>query len=155
DDVVLLQYHLHRPRPDPMTNADCEARQMYYADVFEGTPTTLLDGKRITQLGGYRPHGKERFETLSRLVNEALEKEPQAQLKLKAQQHGGNLEIPADVTDRSTTGDNIRLRFVLVEDVVRYPGTNGQRFHHHVVRALPGGVSGIALTEKSVQKTVP
>jgi hypothetical protein len=38
---------------------------------------------------------------------------------------------------------------VLVEDVVRYAGRNGQRLHHHVVRAFPGGVEGFALKEKA------
>jgi hypothetical protein len=36
---------------------------------------------------------------------------------------------------------------VLIEDVVRYVGSNGQRLHHHVVRALPGGDEGFAVGE--------
>src|SRR5262245_27716729 len=38
-EVVLLEYHLHIPGPDPLTNADSEARQKYYGDAIEGTPT--------------------------------------------------------------------------------------------------------------------
>ena len=47
----------------------------------------------------------------------------------------------------------MRLRFALVEDVVRYKGGNNLPSHHYVVRALPGGAKGIALTEKSSKQT--
>jgi hypothetical protein len=40
-----------------------------------------------------------------------------------------------------------------VEDVVRYVGGNGQRFHHHVVRGFPGGAQGFALEKKSSKQT--
>ena len=35
-------------------------------------------------------------------------------------------------------GEKVRLRLALVEDWVRYKGTNGLQYHHRVVRALPG-----------------
>src|SRR5207249_4679173 len=44
-DVVFLQYHLHIPGPDPLTNPDSDARQQFYGDVIEGTPTVLFNGK--------------------------------------------------------------------------------------------------------------
>ena len=43
-DVVLLQYHLHIPRPDALTNADSVAQARYYKDKIQGTPTFLIDG---------------------------------------------------------------------------------------------------------------
>ena len=46
------------------------------------------------------------------------------------------------------------LRFVLIEEMVRYAAPNGQRLHHHVVRDFPGGVNGFALPEKTAKKTV-
>src|SRR5207253_3318789 len=30
NDVILLEYHLHIPRPDALTNADTEERQGFY-----------------------------------------------------------------------------------------------------------------------------
>jgi hypothetical protein len=44
---------------------------------------------------------------------------------------------------------------VLVEEVARWPGSNGQRLHHHVVRAFlgEGGVKGTPLTEASSNKS--
>ena len=34
------------------------------------------------------------------------------------------------------------LRLALTEESIRYVGGNKLRFHHHVVRALPGGAKG-------------
>jgi len=56
------------------------------------------------------------------------------------------------VLDLKKPGESVRLRFVLVEDVVRYPGGNGQRLHHHVVRGFPGGVRGFALEKEAGQQ---
>jgi hypothetical protein len=41
-----------------------------------------------------------------------------------------------------TGAPQLRLRLVLVQEEVHYVGGNRLRFHHHVVRALPGGVEG-------------
>jgi hypothetical protein len=45
------------------------------------------------------------------------------------------------------------LRFVLVEETVRFIGNNKLRYHHMVVRAMPGGVGGIALTKADGEHT--
>ena len=45
-DVILLQYHLHIPGPDPLANADTEARADYYSREVDGTPTILFKGAR-------------------------------------------------------------------------------------------------------------
>jgi hypothetical protein len=48
-EVVLLQYHLHIPGPDPMANLDTDGRFDFYADLYakkvRGTPTNLFNGK--------------------------------------------------------------------------------------------------------------
>ena len=62
--------------------------------------------------------------------------------------------MSAEVKGLKKPGDKVRLRFVLIEDVVRYQGSNGQRLHHHVVRAFPGGVDGFALKEATGKQTV-
>jgi hypothetical protein len=150
-DAVFLEYHLHIPGPDPLTNADTEARSEYYG--IESTPTACVDGKVTAPLGGGRQHGKERYEALRKAIEKEMETPAGAGLKLTVKRDGDKLNLEAQVGDLKKTGDKVRLRFVLVEDVVRYPGRNGQRLHHHVVRAFPGGVKGAALTEKSATKT--
>src|SRR5262249_55591951 len=67
---------------------------------------------------------------------------------------GNKIDINAEVTGLKKPGDNMRLRLVLIQEVVRYPGGNGQRLHHHVVRALPGGASGFGLKEAANKQSV-
>ncbi len=153
-DVVLLQYHLHIPGPDPLTNADSEKRQKYYGDSIRGTPTMFVSGKVTESLGGFKQHGEERFKTLSSLINKKLETDDQGDLKLSLVNKGDKIEATAEVHGLKKTGDKVRLRFVVIEDVVRYQGRNGQRLHHHVVRAFPGGVDGFALKEANGKEAV-
>jgi hypothetical protein len=148
-EVALLQYHLHIPLPDALTNADTEARSKYYGDEVEGTPTMFVDGKVTAPMGGPAQRGKESYDALREVIDKQLEGAAGAKLKLDVQRSGNQLALEARVSDLEKTGEKVRLRFVLVEDVVRYAGTNGQRLHHHVVRAFPGGAEGVALKEKT------
>jgi hypothetical protein len=152
-DAIFLEYHLHIPGPDPLTNADTEARQQYYDKEIEGTPTMILDGKVTEPLGGARQHGKDRYAVLRKAIEKDMEGAKGAKLKLTVGRDGDKLNLEAQVSGLKKTGDKVRLRFVLVEEVVRYAGRNGQRLHHHVVRAFPGGVKGQALTAESATKT--
>jgi hypothetical protein len=151
--AVLLQYHLHVPGPDPLTNPDSEARAEYYGSAVEGTPAYLIDGQAGPPAGGYRDDGKEVYGALRKVIDAALESPAGARLTLAARRAGDAVELRAEVSGLKTTGEKVRLRLVLAEDVVRYPGPNGQRLHHHVVRAFPGGVAGFPLTEASARRT--
>jgi hypothetical protein len=150
-DAVFLEYHLHIPGPDPLTNPDSEGRSRYYADAIRGTPTAFVNGNATEPLGGPQQRGKESHDLLRKALSEALETEPQAALKVSVQRQGDKLDLRAEVSDLKKTGEKVRLRFVLVEDVVRYAGRNGQRLHHHVVRAFPGGVDGFPLKQASAK----
>jgi hypothetical protein len=152
-DVILLQYHLHIPGPDALTNADSEARQEFYGDEVGGTPTAFINGKVSEPMGGFKPNGESSFEKLSSALAKALEQTPKAQIKLKVDRKGDSIDLSAAVDDVQFPGEKVRLRFVLVEEKVRYPGRNGQRLHHHVVRAFPGGVNGFALKDKSSKQS--
>ena len=151
-EVIALQYHLHIPGPDPLTNADSEARAEYYGKAIEGTPTAFLDGKATEPLGGGASGSKESYETLRKQLDGALKKQAGARLQLDVRRTGEQIDMEAEVADLEKSGDRVRLRFVLIEEVVRYPGHNRQRLHHHVVRAFPGGVKGFALLDASAKK---
>jgi hypothetical protein len=146
-DVVLLQYHLHIPGPDPLTNKDSEKRSEFYG--VEGTPSIYLNGKDGPAMGGLQQHAEDRYKTVRKAIDTALETGAPAKLKLAAQRKGDQIDLQAEYADVAKPGENVRLRFVVVEDLVRYPGSNGQRLHHHVVRGLPGGVEGVAVKEKA------
>jgi hypothetical protein len=164
-DVILLQYHLHIPQPDRLTNADTDARYQYYGGRG-GTPTTLLNGKLVQQeitfmgqkqlvgLGGGKEASKDSYNVLRDQIDEALETEATAALQLNVERKGDKLDIVGEVTNLKKPGENMKLRFVLIEEVARYPGSNGQRLHHHVVRALPGGTEGFALKDKTAKQNV-
>jgi hypothetical protein len=165
-DVVLLQYHLHIPGPDPLTNADSEGRSRYYQ--VQGTPTVVINGKEGPPLGGFRPNAKDAYEKAARAIVEAQGEASPVKLALEASRKGDEIVIRAEASgvkkpeakkddekkDADKPESKVRLRFAVIEDVVRYPGRNGQRFHHHVVRGLPGGVEGFPITEGSLKKEV-
>jgi hypothetical protein len=148
-DVVLLQYHLHIPGPDALTNADCEARAGFYGDdKIRGTPSIFFSGRVAPIGGGGRDDAPDLFQEYQRVANPFLETSPGVQLSASALRKGDKVEIKATVTDLVKPGEKVRLRFALVEDWVRYKGRNGLTYHHRVVRALPGGPDGFALPNR-------
>jgi hypothetical protein len=150
-EVVFLEYHLHVPRPDPLTNPDSEKRARFY-DV-PGTPSFYLDGEAGPPFGGPKQAGKPLYDRLRSIIEEALAKETKAKLKLAATRQDSAIDITAEVSGLEKPTDTLRLRFALIEDVVRYAARNGQRLHHHVVRAFPGGVEGQKLSDKPGKHT--
>jgi thiol-disulfide isomerase/thioredoxin len=148
-EVVLLQYHLHVPRPDPLTGPDSLKRAEYYGGAIRGTPTIILNGKVGPGIGGDLFDSIESYDDCRNAIDPALEKTSKAILKASATQKDNKITISAEATGIETPGDKIRLRLALVEDKVAYKGGNGVTEYHSVVRALPGGAAGLALKEKS------
>ena len=134
-DVVLLQYHLHIPRPDALTNPDTEARAKFYADAVNGTPTVLFNGKPSGLDGGSKDDASDKYDEFTGLLDPLLEEPAKLKLTASAVQKGDKIEIVAAVSDVAKPSDELRLRLALVEDKVEYPGTNKLTEHHNVVRA--------------------
>lgn len=141
-EVVLLQYHLHIPGPDPLANADTEERAQYYGDDTRGTPAILFNGKAGAPGGGGRDDAEEKFQEYRALLGLLLEKTTSVKLQVQAGRQGDKVNIKAVIGGLDKPGDKVRLRLALVEDWVRYRGGNGLPYHHRVVRALPGGAKG-------------
>ena len=150
-DVVFLQYHLHAHGPDPLTNADSEKRASYYG--VSGAPTIYLNGLEGPAAGGPKPEGRQSYIELEPKISGELNSGTKTKLELTAQRKSDTIDISADVSGLESTGDKVRLRFVVVQDTVRYPGQNGQPLHHHVVRAFPGGVEGAKLDKAQSKHT--
>ena len=60
-ELIGLQYHLHIPGPDPLTNKDSQSRQQYYGDEVSGTPAVFFNGEhsaltKVRQLLGKPGH---------------------------------------------------------------------------------------------------
>jgi len=157
-EVVLLQYHMHIPAPEPMSNPDNDLRFDYYADAYpkkvRGTPSILFNGKLEASGGGGRDDAPEKFKEYCGVVNKMLEATATVKLSATAVRTGDKIAITAKVDDVDKPGAKVRLRVALVEDWVRFKGGNGLQFHHRVVRAMPGGVKGVAVTDKSIEHKV-
>jgi RNA polymerase sigma factor (sigma-70 family) len=151
-ELVLLQYHLHIPGPDQLTNADGEARWAFYAKAFPkeigGVPTTLFNGKPKASGGGGMADSEEKYKQYRQAIDPLLETDSVAKLSASAVKGDNKINIQVDVTDLKNPGGNIRLRLLLVEETVRFPGRNMVRFHRNVVRSTVGGTEGFALKEK-------
>jgi hypothetical protein len=151
--VALLEYHQHARDipPDPLVNLDTEARAKFYEfDMEEKPPTVFVNGKpTMKPPRGDKQNAKAGYDALRKLVDDSLETAPGATIKLQVTRTGDKIDIAGDVSDLKGSASKHRLRFVLVEDKVRYVGLNGVRMHHHVVRALPGGAAGFVLDKKA------
>jgi hypothetical protein len=154
-DVICLQYHLHIPRPDPLTSPDANERANFYGDKIEGTPTLFINGKLGSDSGGGAPASEKFYKQFRTALDEALEKPATVKLAVAVSKgEKGGFTAKATVSDLENPGEKVVLRFVLAEDRVRYAGGNGLRYHHMVVRALPGGAKGTPLTKKSAEQSV-
>ena len=151
-DVILLQYHLYIPGPDPLANADTMARADYYET--RSTPTMLVNGTEKAGGGGPAARSETNYLNYRKLIEPLLEDAAKANIKLSARRHGNKIDIQAQVGDLAEPGTQIKLRFVLVEETVHYVGSNRIRYHHQIVRAMPGGFAGVALKEKTSQHAV-
>jgi hypothetical protein len=154
-DVALIQYHVHIPGPDPLTNSDTEARWKHYQGAFPGkvggVPTAVINGKTPRVGGGARQGAGMTYNTYRDMLEPILETPAGCGLTARAVRNGDRIDIEANVADLNEPGTDKKLRLVLVEEVVHYGGGNKIRMHHHVVRAMPGGTDGKAIMEKNTQ----
>lgn len=151
-ELVTLQYHLHIPGPDPLTNPDTVARQDYYKETLSGTPTTYFNGQDQAGGGGGMANAEAKYNQYRKIIDEALEGRRAASIDLTAKRTGDEIQIKASAEVNDPAKDaKPHLRLALVEESVRYVGGNKLRFHHRVVRALPGGAEGKALENGKVK----
>jgi len=151
-DVILLQYHSSFAGPDPLDNADAAKRAGYYG--IGGTPETFVSGGSKLDRGGDKAAGQDRYAKLAKAIQEKLASEASVKIRLTVKQTGDDLVISAAISDLASPGAETRLRLALIEESVRFPGLNGQRIHHHVVRAMPGGADGFALKEATAKQEI-
>jgi hypothetical protein len=153
-EFIGLQYHLHVPGFDALTNKDTEARRNYYAEEIGGTPAVMLNGHPLPPGGGLMHEAEDKFKEYRGLIDRQLDSAKGASINLKATRSGDKVKISAEATvpasakgkDGEEAKARPRLRLVLTERAVRYIGNNKLRIHHHVVRGFPGGVEGKELS---------
>jgi hypothetical protein len=156
-EVVLLQYHAHIPGPDPLVSKDGAARMDFYnkRDDDKSTPQLFINGKLDATGGGAQPRmAKLKYQAYRETIDEWLEKPAPVKLSATAALKGDELTIKANVADLEKPGEKVALRFALAEERVRFQGGNGLRYHHSVVRAMPGGPKGFPLPKAAAEQTV-
>jgi hypothetical protein len=153
-EAVVLQYHCHIPAPDPLTSPASEDRLKYYDDQVAGAPTVFVAGKPALSGGGAAALAEAKYKELREAIDAALEKPAGAKLTLTVAKAGGGFTAKATVSGLTAPGEKVRLRFALAEERVRFLGGNGTRYHHMVVRAMPGGSAGFPLTKADGEQTV-
>jgi hypothetical protein len=141
--MVLLEYHLHIPGPDPLTNSYAEARYEFYGRNF-GTPTVFFNG--VVQYTGGGPEIVKRsmFFRYRQAVNGLFTAKADMDLSLSAERNNNLIRIRAE-TKGSLTGHDtsLILHFALVEKNVNYTGANGISRHAYVVRYMLNEGKGI------------
>ena len=152
-EAIVLQYHCHIPRPDPLTSPDGEDRLSYYQDQISGAPTVFIGGKVGPPGGGKAADAQKKYDAYRPLIDAALEKPTGVKLTLSATKAEKGYTLKASVTELEKPGPKVMLRFVLAEERVRFAGGNGVRYHHMVVRAMPGGERGFPLTKAAHEQT--
>ena len=142
-ELVLIQYHLHIPGPDPMTNAATEARAKYYG--ARSTPSTFFNGMSKAGGGGAMAAAEKKYGAYRSIIDPLLEEPAACKIKATARQVGDKVQIQTNVADLEKPGKDAKLHVLLVEETIRFVGSNKLRFHHQVVRAMPGGAAGVAV----------
>jgi len=127
--LAILEYHLHIPRPDPMTNPAALDRAVYYG--ARSTPSTFFDGESKLGGGGGRANSESKFDQYFEEINSRLYSEPDVQLKLEAVLSGNIVKVNYEA---DKVLDNVDFNVALVQGEEKYAGANGIVFHKLVVR---------------------
>ena len=151
EDLVVLEYDEHIPRPDPLANPDSVGRAGTYR--VGTTPEAFLDGEELPVVGASRSDVENVVVSFADAVEEQASTPPGVGLALRVQRgERGILQATADLSPQVPVAAGRALprrtlvHLALVEDHVRYSGENGIRFHRMVVRAL-SQASGPDLTK--------
>jgi len=129
--LVILEYHLPIPRPDPIMNPATKKRQDYYA--VNSTPTVVIDGDKKMIGGGSRGMAESKFKEYKSEIDARVNAAPAVSLKAKAARAGDSVKVVCEI-DKAVPGAEYYV--VLVQNEEKYKGSNGIAFHKLVVRDL-------------------
>jgi hypothetical protein len=113
-----------------------------------------VDGKAGPDVGGPITDANGGYIALRKAVEPGLGEKLSATIDLDVERRGDVLKVRSKVDRVEFAKHPLRLRYALVEEVVRYAGRNGRRVHHNVVRAMPGGVEGVPIDAKTFEHSV-
>ncbi len=139
--IAILEYHLHIPQPDPLSNLDAEKRGEYYG--VNSTPTAIFGGNTVITSGGGKLAAKSKFFLYSDVIEQKLKTASSVAISLSTSLKKNILTIKANVLSPSGN-KNLKLRIAIVEDEVFYKGANGIERHKFVVRKMVKSTDGFS-----------
>ncbi|MHB1687035.1 MAG: tetratricopeptide repeat protein [Ignavibacteriaceae bacterium] len=145
-DLAILEYHVHIPAPDPMTNPQTFQRYKYYGGNF-GTPTAFFDGTEKLTGGGPKLLLQNRFNVYKYVITKLMDEKPELHISGSAAFKDSLINVNLNIKGKPVK--NVSLHLALVEKSIHYLGGNGVDKHIFVVRSLIGSGSGIILTMKN------
>ena len=141
-DMIVLEYHLHIPGPDPMTNPDTFKRYLYYGGNF-GTPTVFFDGGNRLIGGGADFVAPNRFNVYKHIINSNMKEKPGYDISGTAKLGKDNeIIVNVDLKKLKSSAKNLSIHYALVEKSINYTGGNGVSKQLFVVRNLANGPEG-------------
>jgi hypothetical protein len=144
DELAILEYHLHIPRPDPLTTNDSWERYRYYGGDY-GTPTTFFDGTDKVGGGGPKFLIGNRFAMYQKTVEKSRSDSSRSSLSVAPVWKDNSLRVDLTFGDKAGHGNPSVLHVALVEKSVKYTGSNGINPHAFVVRKLADGSKGMVI----------
>ena len=141
-DLVILEYHVHIPGPDPLTTNDSWDRYQQYKG--QGTPTAVFDGSQKLIGGGPRYIARNRFNVYQYAIDAAAAVAPPVSLSATAKAGSGTVDVDVHIEKTASLPNSAEpvLHIALVERAVNYTGANGISKHAFVVRKLFYGPKG-------------
>ncbi len=159
ESLAILEYHLHIPGPDPLSNSDSWDQYLSYGANF-GTPTLIIDGKTKLTGGGPKLLVKNRYNVFKYSLQREQKRKSKISMTLNSKLRSDSILINISIQSSGIDSVNANyLHIAVVEKTVEYKGGNGIDHHSYVVRELPDGMNGIPLDMKSgrsnITKIVP
>ncbi len=146
NDLAILEYHVHIPGPDPLTNPQTFQRYKYYGGNF-GTPTVFFDGTEKITGGGPKFLLKNRFNVYNLAITKLINEKPELQISGSAAINEKLINV--NLTIKGKPVKDASLHLALVEKSIDYLGGNGVDKQIFVVRNLIGSGNEIELNIKN------
>ena len=135
--LVILEYHVHIPGPDPMTNTSTLQKYEYYGNNF-GTPTVFFNGTEKLTGGGSSLLAKNRFQVYSHIIKKYLKNKSKFVISGSAKlvSNKVNLKLNISKLSKAKINEDDVVNIALVEKSIKYTGSHGVDKHIFVVRKL-------------------
>lgn len=153
EELIILEYHLHIPGPDPMTNPDAFLKYRSYGGNY-GTPTVFIDGTDLIGGGGPDFVTKNRASIYQYTIERISKEKPAAVINGSAVIDGENVSVKLDIEKAGAELNNAKIQIALLEKSVDYTGVNGVSKHIYVVRDLVNGSDGIPFNSAAEKQSI-